>query len=62
MEKYRCSVTELAERLGLSESAMEDKLSGRCEFTLDEIEKMAVRFACSLDYLVGHQVLGDPGS
>ena len=40
MFKRRVTVRDLAKRIGISESSMHNKLKGRNEFLLSEIEKM----------------------
>lgn len=54
---YNVSVGELAGYMGISRIALRQKLRGKREFTLLDIEKMSEFFCCSLDYLVGHTVL-----
>ncbi len=40
MFKRRVTVRDLAKRIGISESSMHNKLKGRNEFLLSEIEKI----------------------
>lgn len=56
MGRRNLTIKELAINLGLSTNSVSFKLSGKREFTLSEIEKLANLFNCSLDYLVGHKV------
>lgn len=58
MGRNNITVGKLAEYLGLSANSVSFRLSGRREFTLSEVEKLADIFGCSLDYLVGHEVRG----
>lgn len=56
MGRHDLTIKELAGNLGLSTNSVSFKLSGKREFTLSEIERIANLFSCSLDYLVGHEV------
>ena len=56
MQRNHMTVKQLANSLGLSSHTVRCKLKGKREFDLAEIERLAVLFGCSLDYLVGHEV------
>lgn len=56
MGRHNLTIKEMAGNLGLSSNSVSFKLSGKREFTLSEIERIANMFSCSLDYLVNHEV------
>lgn len=55
MGRNNMTIKELANNIGLSTNSVSFKLNGKRQFTLLEIEKIALLFNCSLDYLVGHE-------
>ena len=55
MARNNITIKELAKVIGLSTNSVSFKLNGKRQFTLSEIEKIALLFNCSLDYLVGHE-------
>ena len=51
-QKLGLTQQQLAERIGISHSSLQNKLQGRTQFTLKEMRDIQAVFAdCSLDYL-----------
>lgn len=52
LKRSKSTQQQLAERIGISHSSMQNKLQGRTQFTLKEMRDIQAVFAdCSLDYL-----------
>lgn len=55
MKAAGISLSAMSSSLGLQNEIFRDKLLGREEFTLAEIEQIGDILKCSLDYLVDHE-------
>ena len=52
LKRSKSTQQQLAERIGISHSSLQNKLQGRTQFTLKEMRDIQAVFAdCSLDYL-----------
>ena len=52
LKRRKSTQQQLAERIGISHSSLQNKLQGRTQFTLKEMRDIQAVFAdCSLDYL-----------
>lgn len=52
INRHKMNVTELAHKMNLSKIALENKLSGLRDFTIDEIDFILKEFSdCSFEYL-----------
>ncbi|WEV67953.1 helix-turn-helix transcriptional regulator [Bifidobacterium sp. ESL0769] len=55
LQETKLSRTSLAHLLGVTPSLISQKMKGRTNFTLDDIEKIADLFHVSTDYLLGRE-------
>ena len=55
MKAAGISLTAMSSSLGIQNEIFRDKLLGRKEFTLAEVEQIGDILKCSLDYLVDHE-------
>ena len=52
LKRSKSTQQQLAKRIGISHSSLQNKLQGRTQFTLKEMRDIQAVFAdCSLDYL-----------